>query len=94
MLSRSSVERIRELTCVVFGQLAAKSEPGPGLTGLPAVLSFIEVDLEHLRCPQRQVQREPGSRIANVASDQLTDSSQPVGEGVAVDAKSMRGIGV
>src|SRR5687768_9180024 len=29
----------------------------------PAVLSFTGVDLEQLRCPERQVQCEPGSRI-------------------------------
>ena len=57
-------------------------------------LSVIESTSSKFGCPQRQVQREPGSRIAHIASDQLADSPQPVREGVAVDAEPMRGIGV
>src|SRR5829696_8454308 len=72
----------------------------PGTTSRPrlkwflAELSIIEVALKQVGCRERQVQCEPGSGIAHIASNQLADSSEPVRERVAVDAESMRGIGV
>ena len=72
MVLRSSVERVKELTRVL-----PRTTP-PKVSSLQIVvvqadLSFIGGDVNQLGCPQRQVQREPGSRIANIASDQLAD---------------------
>jgi hypothetical protein len=73
MESRSMMERINELM-LVFAVSASRTRSWRQLSVLPAALPFIDVNVEQLGRPECQMQGEPGSRIADIASDQLTDS--------------------
>ena len=79
----------------VFARRRQEGRGWPRMVGPPADLSIIEVDLKQLGCPQRQVQREPGSRIARHRAQSAHRSSatgtRACCGGCRVDARHRRG---